>query len=173
MEKRSERVFLVVNSNILFSYFVFSEKIENIILSSNVILYTPDWAIYELNKYFSDRIAKRVEKKGISKEELELIVLDVMQRLIVIPKALYIDKWEEAVRIAGQFDEKDTPFIALAMKLGIPLWTGDKKMIIYGLKSGKYLTLDTKAVEELIKGKQLEEALENLKKMYLSFDEDR
>ena len=173
MEKRSERVFLVVNSNILFSYFVFSEKIENIILSSNVILYTPDWAIYELNKYFSDRIAKRVEKKGISKEELELIVLDVMQRLIVIPKALYIDKWEEAVRIAGQFDEKDTPFIALATKLGIPLWTGDKKMIIYGLKSGKYLTLDTKAVEELIKGKQLEEALENLKKMYLSFDEDR
>ena len=166
MENRSERVFLVVNSNILFSYFVFSEKIENIILSSNVILYTPDWAIYELNKYFSDRIAKRVEKKGISKEELELIVLDVMQRLIVIPKALYIDKWEEAVRIAGQFDEKDTPFIALATKLGIPLWTGDKKMIIYGLKSGKYLTLDTKAVEELIKGKQLEEALENLKKRF-------
>ena len=166
MENRSERVFLVVNSNILFSYFVFSEKIENIILSSNVILYTPDWAIYELNKYFSDRIAKRVEKKGISKEELELIVLDVMQRLIVIPKALYIDKWEEAVRIAGQFDEKDTPFIALATKLGIPLWTGDKKMIIYGLKSSKYLTLDTKAVEELIKGKQLEEALENLKKRF-------
>ncbi len=168
MEKRSERVLLVVDSNILFSYFVFSKKIENIILSSNVVLYTPDWAIYELNKYFSDRIAKRVEKKGMSKEELELIVLDVMQRLIVVPKALYIDKWEEAVRIAGQFDEKDTPFIALAIKMGIPIWTGDKKMIIYGLKSGKYLALDTQAVKELVRGKSLEDVLKDLKKRYLT-----
>ena len=55
MEKRSERVFLVVDSNILFSYFVFSKKIENIILSSNVVLYTPDWAIYELLKRSSEK----------------------------------------------------------------------------------------------------------------------
>jgi len=49
-------------------------------------------AIHELNKYFNDKIAKRVEEKGISGEEIELIVLDVMQRLIVVPKALYTFK---------------------------------------------------------------------------------
>ena len=135
-------------------------------LSSKVTLYTPDWAIHELNKYFDNKIAKRVEKKGISREEIELIVLDVMQRLIVVPKALYIDKWDEAMKIAEQFDVKDTPFIALALKLDIPIWTGDKKMIEFGLKTENYVALDTKAVEDLINDKSLEEVLDDLKKRF-------
>lgn len=84
MEKRSEKILLIVDSSVLFSYFMLSQKIRNLILNPKVTLYTPDWAIYELNKYF-DKIAKRVEERGISREEIELIVLDVMQRLIVVP----------------------------------------------------------------------------------------
>jgi predicted nucleic acid-binding protein len=34
-------------------------------------------------------------------------------------------------------DVKDTPFIALALKLNIPIWAEDKKMIEFGLKTGK------------------------------------
>ena len=41
-------------------------------------------------------------------------------------------------------------------------------MIIYGLKRGKYLALDTKAVEELVKGKSLKDVLKDLKKRYLT-----
>jgi len=70
MEKRGERVFLIVDSNILFSYFMLSQKIRNLMLSSKVMLYTPDWAIHELNKYFNNKIAKRAEKKEVSREEL-------------------------------------------------------------------------------------------------------
>jgi len=166
MEKRSEKILLVVNSNILFSYFMLSQKIRNLILNSKVTLYTPDWAIHELNKYFDNKIAKRVEEKRISREEIELIVLDLMQRLIVVPRALYIDRWDNAMKIAEQFDVKDAPFIALALKLNIPIWTGDKKMIEFGLKTGKYVALDTKAVEDLIKGKSLEDVLNDLKKRF-------
>ncbi len=50
-----------------------------------------------------------------------------------------------------EFDIDDWPFIALALKLNIPIWTNDKSMIIYGSKSGKYLALDTQAVEDLLK----------------------
>ena len=39
-------------------------------------------------------------------------------------------------------------------------------MIRYGLKSGKFLALDTQAVEELAKGKKLEQVLKDLKKRY-------
>ena len=166
MEKGSEKILLVVDSNILFSYFMLSRKIRNLVLNSKVTLYTPDWAIHELNKYFDSKIAKRVEEKGISGEEIELIVLDVMQRLIVVPKALYTDKWDEAMKIAEQFDVKDTPFIALALKLNIPIWTGDKKMIESGLKTGNYMALDTKAVEDLIDGKSLEDVLNDLKRRF-------
>ena len=35
------------------------------------------------------------------------------------------------------------------------------------------IALDTKAIEELIEGKQLEKVLENLKRRYLSLDEDQ
>ena len=150
MGKGGERILLIIDSNVLFSYFMLSQKTRNLILSPKVTLYTPDWTIHELNKYFGNKIAERAEKKGVSREELELIVLDVMRRLIIVPKALYLDKWDEALKIARQFDVKDTPFIALALKLNIPVWTNDSKMIEFGLKTGKYLALDTEAVEELV-----------------------
>ncbi|WP_456327085.1 PIN domain-containing protein [Archaeoglobus sp.] len=166
MEKGSEKILLVVDSSILFSYFMLSRKIRNIVLNSNVTLYTPDWAINELNKYFDNKIAKRVEKKGISREEIELIVLDLMQRLIVVPKTLYIDKWNDALKIAEQFDVKDAPFIALALKLSIPIWTGDRRIIEFGLKTGRYVALDTKAVEDLIKGENLKDVLDDLRRRF-------
>jgi len=40
-------------------------------------------------------------------------------------------------------------------------------MIEYGLRAGKYLALDTQAVEELLQGKSLEEIKNNLKSRYL------
>ncbi len=89
-----------------------------------------------------------------------------MQRLIVVPKALYTDKLDEAMKIAEQFDVKDTPFIALALKLNIPIWTGDRKMIEFGLKTENYVALDTKAVEDLINDKSLEDVLSDLKKRF-------
>ncbi len=76
--------------------------------------------------------------------------------------------YKTAKNVAKDFDFDDYPFVALAMKSGIPVWINDKQMIIYGLKMRKYIALDTKAVEELIRGEQLEEVLENLKKRYLT-----
>ena len=62
-----------------------------------------------------------------------------------------------AKKIADEFDPDDFPFIALALKLNAPIWTNDKNLIVYGLKSGAYLAVDTKVVEKLIRGKSLEE----------------
>ena len=41
-----------------------------------------------------------------------------------------------------------------------------KDFIIYGLKSGKFLAMDTKAVEELLKGRSLDEIKKELRKRY-------
>jgi len=40
-------------------------------------------------------------------------------------------------------------------------------MIIYGLKTGKYLALDTQAVEKLLKGESSNDIKEELKRRYL------
>ncbi len=73
----------------------------------------------------------------------------------------------KAYEIAKDFDPKDTPFIALALKLNVPIWTNDKDMIVHGLKSGKYLALDIQAVEDLIEGRSLKEVREDLERRYL------
>lgn len=70
----------------------------------------------------------------------------------------------EAHNICSNFDPKDTPFIALALKLNIHIWTNDKEMIRHGLKSGRYLALDTQAVENLLKGRAWMESRRNWRK---------
>jgi len=56
----------------------------------------------------------------------------------------------------------------LALKLNAPVWTNDKQMIIHSIKTGKYVALDTKSIEDLIKGRSLEEVVKDLKRRYLS-----
>ena len=111
------------------------------ILSPKVTLYNQ--TNLQLNKYFGNKIAERGKRS--SREEPER--LDVMQRLIIVPKALYLDRWDE--ENCQTICAKDTPFIA-SFEAEIPIWINDSKMIEFGLKTGKYLALDTEAVEELV-----------------------
>ncbi len=122
-------------------------------------LILPEEGLAELHEH-----AKKL--KDLS-SEFENALMLLFTRIHVIPKEFYEDKIQEAYEIAKDFDPKDTPFIALALKLNIPIWTNDKAMIVYGLKSGKYLALDTNAIEDLIKGKSLEEVREGLKRKFL------
>jgi len=57
--------------------------------------------------------------------------------------SLYRDKIKEAFQICKNFDEKDTPFVALALKLDLPIWTNDKGMIEYAKKSKRFETITT------------------------------
>ncbi|MDZ7263984.1 MAG: PIN domain-containing protein, partial [candidate division KSB1 bacterium] len=39
-----------------------------------------------------------------------------------------IENWQEAFRLCSDIDQKDTPFVALALELNAMLWTGDNKL---------------------------------------------
>jgi len=80
----------------------------------------------------------------------------------IVPRELYEDSLKEAYTVAREFDPKDTPFIALALKLNVPLWTGDRGIIKYGIQTRRYIALDTIAVEKLLSGKSLENVLQDL-----------
>ena len=80
----------------------------------------------------------------------------------VVPRELYEDKLRDAYTIARTFDPKDTPFIALSLKLNVPIWTEDKDVIKYGIQTRRYIALDTIAVEKLLSGKSLENVLQDL-----------
>ncbi len=72
--------------------------------------------------------------------------------------------FNRAKDIAANFDPKDYPFIALALELNAPIWTNDKDMIVYGLKSNTYIAVDTSALEALLKGESIDEIKKQLVK---------
>lgn len=94
--------------------------------------------------------------------------LQTLLRLIeVVPKSEYEDTIQRAFVICKQFDKKDTPFVALALKLSCPLWTNDGDIIRYGLRCGEYLAVDTEALEMIQQGKSLDEVRRRLERKYI------
>lgn len=55
---------------------------------------------------------------------------------------------EEAKRIASEFDIDDWPFIALALRFKIPVWTNDKEIVRHSLKTSEYQAINTSAILE-------------------------
>lgn len=53
----------------------------------------------------------------------------IIEKIQFIPiDFINIDNRQQAYDLCKDIDIKDTPFIALAIDLQIPLWTGDKKL---------------------------------------------
>ena len=66
---------------------------------------------------------------GLTEHELEVLVCTIIKKIDLIDlETLPQTTWEKALKLTENMDEFDTPFIALSMELGSPLWTGDKKL---------------------------------------------
>ena len=153
---------LVVDANIVLSALINSRKIKNILIDEkNIGIYAPAYVYFEIVNHYN----KVLKYTSLSENEILFILIKIIpKRIHICGEHTYYDKIGEAFQIAKEFDEKDTPFIALALKLNMPIWTGDRQMIVHGLRAGGYLALDTPAVEGVLSGKNLEEIKEELKK---------
>ncbi len=125
----------VIDTNILFSALLKKEsKIKTFILDPSNEFYSCNFTFVELFKY-KDEIEK------IS----ELDFVDIISSMrILFSKIIFIREnvipheiAKEAYDLCVEIDEKDTPFIALALFLDIPLITRDKKLI-NGLKEKSF-----------------------------------
>ena len=162
MEEPRERVqeegfALIIDSNVLFTIIIAGKRSRayRVIEKYELDLFMPEEALIEFHKH--------VEKlKRYSLSDFEVKAMLAFMLIHIVPRELYSDKIREAYIIARNFDPKDTPFIALALKLGIPIWTEDKAIIKYGLRTQRYIALDTIAVEKLLSGKSLESVLREL-----------
>lgn len=152
---------VIVDTNVIFRAFS-KGKTRELLLNPNLGLTAPSYVIYEI----LDKCEKIISSFDLSLEKFHRILKGISMIVEFVPEFYYADRLEEAYEIAKNFDPKDTPFIALALKLNAPIWTNDKEIIKHGLMSGRYLALDTQAVEDLLKGKSLEEVKEDLKRRY-------
>ena len=82
-------------------------------------------------------------------EELAIVENQLFERVTVIPNdPIAPSLWEKAADLVKGVDERDDHYVALALHLRCPLWTGDKKLIAGLRKKGFKLLITT---EELRK----------------------
>jgi predicted nucleic acid-binding protein len=113
---------LVVDSNILFSFFWKGSEIRKIMLSPSTVLFAPKFALRELERH-SPEIKS---KAGLSTDEYRTSISVMKWFVEFIPLEEYEGFIPEAKRICP--DPKDIRFFALALKLDCPVWSDEKRL---------------------------------------------
>lgn len=120
---------IVVDTNIIFSGLLSPNgKISDLLSNSSgkFEFYSPTYLLDELENH-----KKKILKiTGFSKSELEFLKRNIFKKIDLIDlESIRESTWEKAIELTKNVDEYDAPFIALALELGSPIWTGDKKLI--------------------------------------------
>jgi predicted nucleic acid-binding protein len=120
---------LVVDANIVISGMITAHGVVGELLLRTyppLELHGPENLRIEVSKY-REKIA-RAARLSVDEvaylEEQVLAPVRIMPDLIVPPAI-----WERAFDLVRSIDEDDVQFIAVAMFLNCPLWTGDKKLV--------------------------------------------
>src|ERR1700732_1231306 len=123
-------MFVIVDSNILFSACISAEK-EN--RSSEVVFKRlPHWqriscyyAIAELFKHQE----KLIKASKLTADQLGVLLYETLKQVeFYNENTIEQINWLEADRLTKGVDSKDISFVALALQTGGVLWTGDKKL---------------------------------------------
>jgi predicted nucleic acid-binding protein len=117
---------VVVDTNLIFSALIpKASKIREILFESNMTFYSPNFLITEIYAH-KDKLLKNSK---LTEAEFYLFFNGIIERIKFIPTDFIgNDSRQKAYSLCNDVDIKDTPFVALAIDLGIPLWTGDKKL---------------------------------------------
>jgi predicted nucleic acid-binding protein len=59
-------------------------------------------------------------------QSLDYALKFILESVRVIPSELYSHKMKNACEVMKSIDEKDTPFLALALQLNCSVWSNDK-----------------------------------------------
>jgi predicted nucleic acid-binding protein len=87
-------------------------------------LYYPEDGLSEI-EYFRNYIISKRERTSQIKS-FDYALKFILESVHVIPPELYSSSFKDAYEIMKNIDEKDTPFLALALQLKCPVWSNDK-----------------------------------------------
>ncbi len=113
---------LVVDANVLFAVLIKDGGSARLLLHDKIQLFAPEFILDELEKY-----DKLIQKKTHRNEgELRLILSIIKDKICFIPLNEIIDVFAEAESISP--DINDSPYFAVSLLIGAPLWTNDKRL---------------------------------------------
>ena len=139
---------LVVDSNVLFTFFWEGSVFKNFV-NTPVQLFSPEYALEEINKYSLELM----KKTSLSKERFKKLKQELALKVEFISLKEYSPLFHKALTIVSkspknEYEEfvKDIDFSALALMLSCPIWSNDKLL----KKQSKVSIFNTKEIIELI-----------------------
>jgi len=116
---------LVVDANILLAGFMKAAVTRELLLDSRLKLHAPEHLIYETRKHLlgSSSLRKRL---ALSPAQIEEVWFLLTESIASHAKTDYQKNYTAALKIAPH--PEDAPYLALALALGISLWSNDKGM---------------------------------------------
>ncbi len=141
---------LVVDTNIIFSAILSSDGlVHDLFINSGETFefFSPTFVYEELKNNRS----KLLKISNYSEEELDYLQYTIFKRIELIDSnSLTNSEFQRAFELTKDIDENDTPFIALALALDSPVWTGDKKLKEGLSEKGVDWVLNTKDIRDLL-----------------------
>lgn len=132
---------LVVDSNILFAAMIKGGANAKLLLSDRLSLIAPERLFEEFKKY-EEILLKKTHR---SKEEFEKFLEVLQEKIEVIPKDEF-EPWLEEAKEKSPIN--DFPFTTLAKACNCAVWSNDKELKEFMLRSGFVEVLSTKEVLE-------------------------
>jgi predicted nucleic acid-binding protein len=112
---------LVCDTNIVFSALIAGGKTPEMILSDETELYAPEFFFSELDNHRHEV----EEKSNLSEEQIGLLLNVLFKDTEVVPREEFEDELDLASQLIGGTDPDDVPFLALALRLDVDIWTDD------------------------------------------------
>jgi predicted nucleic acid-binding protein len=113
---------LVVDANILFSALIKESVTSELLFRNDSHLYAPEFIFTEFEKY-RELIKRKTERND---EDFDNLLALFERRITLVPLEEIIHFVENAKKISP--DIKDVPYVALALKLNIAIWSNDKEL---------------------------------------------
>ena len=111
----------VVDTNVLFTYFWPGSLTKGLLVDQDLEFFAPELALLEINKHREEIL----KKTGISPKEFAVLRRDLGVLVEFIPLEEYSEFLLQASSIP---DKDDVDFVALALKLNLPIWSNDKEI---------------------------------------------
>jgi len=112
----------IIDSNIIFAALIRKSTTRDIILSDIFDLYTPEQTFGEIAEH---RELIRNKSKMAERDFIALLML-LQKHVHLVSDEGYRQNLSLAEKIMEDVDLDDSPFLALAMTLGCPIWSNDR-----------------------------------------------
>lgn len=118
---------LVVDANVVFSALYSKSSTFDVFAVNRIYglfeFVAPEYLFSEIE----NRLDKLLSKSKLPREEIEEILEFIKGEIEIIPSGEFIDAVPKATQMLGNHI-KDVPYVALALKLGCPIFSGEKRL---------------------------------------------